>query len=201
MAWSLVSHSQSAIIAITAIDGTRGAERMSLRSMSVKAVFDSYEQERLPVWRYLALVRASPGADHYDVHTTVSVLVADDFAEWRAYTRNLLQSGQAYRVIGEATNGLEAVQKSIELRPDIVLLDVRMPILNGIEAAERIRQASPASRIIFVTQTDDRDTRTAALSAGAEEYLLKAKVFTDLLPTIDEVLRNRHGPQPVRPIE
>jgi len=164
-------------------------------------VFDSYEQERLTVWRYLALVGSVGRADHYDVQTSVSILVADDFAEWRAYTRNLLQSRQAYQVIGEATNGLEAVQKSIELRPDIVLLDVRMPILNGIEAAERIRQASPASRIIFVSQNDDRDTRTAALATGAEEYVLKAKVSTDLLPTIDEILRNRHGLQVVRPIE
>jgi DNA-binding NarL/FixJ family response regulator len=86
-----------------------------------------------------------------------------------------------------------AVQKATELSPDFVLLDIGMPIMNGIEAAKRIRQASPASRIIFVTQEDDADIRIAAL-AIAEGYLLKSNAASELLPAIDAALADATMP-------
>ena len=115
------------------------------------------------------------------------ILVADDFVPWRAQARSLLQQQPEWRII-EACDGLEAVHKAAEVRPDIVLLDIGMPILNGIEAAQKIREASPHSRIIFVTSDGDADVKAAALATGAEAYLLKARAASELLPTIAATL-------------
>jgi len=121
------------------------------------------------------------------------ILVADDFAEWRFRVRSILKARPEWQVIGEACNGLQAVQTTTELCPDIVLLDIGMPILDGFEAAKRIRQGSPSSRIIFVTQEDDEEIRIAALATGAEAYLLKANAANELLPAIDAALGNGYA--------
>jgi len=113
----------------------------------------------------------------------LSILVADDFAPWRAQARRLLQQQNEWQII-EACDGLEAIHKAGELQPDIVLLDIAMPILNGIEAAQKIREASPQSRIIFVTMDGDADAKAAALATGAQAYLSKARAASELLPTI-----------------
>lgn len=120
------------------------------------------------------------------------ILVVDDFAEWRVRVRSMLQARPEWKVIGEACDGLEAVQRTTELQPDIVLLDIGMPLLNGIEAAKRIRQDSPSSRIIFVTQENDADIRTEALATGAEGYLLKANAMNELLPAVEASSPNGH---------
>jgi DNA-binding NarL/FixJ family response regulator len=104
----------------------------------------------------------------------------------------MLQARPEWKVIGEACDGLEAVQRTTELQPDIVLLDIGMPILNGIEAAKRIRQDSPSSRIIFVTQENDADIRSEALATGAERYLLKANAMEELLPAVEASSVNGH---------
>lgn len=130
--------------------------------------------------------------EHVERERPVRILVADGFAPWRSKVRSLLQVRPEWQVIGEACDGLEAVQRTTELRPDIVLLDIGMPILNGIEAAKRIRQCSPSSRIIFVTQQNDSDTRLAALAAGAEAYLVKANAASELLPAIEWSLPRRN---------
>jgi DNA-binding NarL/FixJ family response regulator len=93
----------------------------------------------------------------------------------------MLEACPEWQVIGEASDGFQGVLRTTELHPDIVLIDIGMPIMNGIEAAKRIRQASPASKIIFVTQENDADTRSAALATGAEGYLLKANAASELL--------------------
>src|SRR5215470_11253879 len=122
----------------------------------------------------------------------IRILVADDVVEWRVGIRSILKARPEWQVIGEAGDGMEAVQRTAELRPDIVLLDIGMPLLNGIEAAQRIRQVSPSSRIIFVTQNDGRESMTAALAAGAEGYVLKASAARDLLPAIETAMRDGH---------
>jgi CheY-like chemotaxis protein len=103
---------------------------------------------------------------HRSSSAGVRILLADDFAPWRSQVRSFLQSETKWKIVFEACDGLEAVQKTVELRPDIVLLDISMPGLNGIEAASRIRQRSPDSRIIILTQNADEDLMTAALARG-----------------------------------
>ena len=120
------------------------------------------------------------------------ILVVDDFAEWRGRVRSMLQAQPEWQVIGEACDGLEAVQRTQELHPDIVVLDIGMPKLGGIEAAKRIRRDSPSSRIIFVTQENDADIRSEALATGAERYLLKANAMEELLPAVEASSVNGH---------
>jgi DNA-binding NarL/FixJ family response regulator len=122
----------------------------------------------------------------------ISIIVADDFADWRFQVRSILQARPDWAVIGEARDGFEAVQMTIELRPDVVLLDIGMPMLNGIEAAKRIRHGAPKSRIIFVTQESDADIGTAALAVGAVGYVLKTTIANELLYTIDAAVRRDH---------
>jgi len=92
------------------------------------------------------------------------ILVADDSEVWRVKIRSILQGRPDWEVVGEACDGLQPVQKTTELRPDVVLLDIGMPILHGIEAAKRIRQSSPDSRIIFVTLNNDREVEVPTSS-------------------------------------
>jgi len=100
----------------------------------------------------------------------------------------MLEAVPGYQVVAEAGDALEAVQKAAQLHPEIVLLDIGMPLLNGIEAAPRIRRASPHSKIVFVTQESDHDIRIAALATGAEGYLLKSRVASELIPAMDALV-------------
>jgi len=102
-----------------------------------------------------------------------------------------LQERPGWQIVGQACDGLEAVQRSAELAPDLVILDIGMPFLNGIEAAKQIRQVSPATKIIFLTQDNDADLEKAALALGAEAYVVKSNVASALLPTIDGFIEKR----------
>jgi two-component system nitrate/nitrite response regulator NarL len=121
---------------------------------------------------------------------TVRILIADDFAEWRSRIRSLLETHPEWSVISEACAGAEAVQKTAELRPDIVILDIAIPRLNGIDAAKIIRHRSPSARVIFVSQIGDAEFRNATLAAvGAVGYVLKARAASDLQPAVEHALR------------
>jgi DNA-binding NarL/FixJ family response regulator len=118
------------------------------------------------------------------------VLLADDYAPWRSQVRSFLQRETEWEIVFEARDGLEAVQKTVELHPDVVLLDLSMPGVNRIEAARRIRQLSPDSKIIILTQNADKDLMTAALQAGAVAYVLKAEMTSKLLSMAKPALRS-----------
>jgi two-component system response regulator NreC len=90
------------------------------------------------------------------------------------------------QVVGEAANGFDAIQKASELKPDLILLDIQLPDINGIEVSSRIGHAIP---VLFATQSNDPDLARAALSNGAYGLLLKADAQTELLPAIETVLR------------
>jgi DNA-binding NarL/FixJ family response regulator len=117
------------------------------------------------------------------------VVVVDDFEGWRRTICSILEAAPELRVIGEAADGEEAVQKAEELKPDLITLDVGLPKLNGIEAAARMSKISPRSKIVFVSQHTDADVLRAALSTGASGYVHKANANTELLPAVAAVLR------------
>ena len=122
---------------------------------------------------------------------TIRVLVVDDYKDWRDQVRSLLRARPEWEIICEASDGSEAVQKAEELKPDVILLDIGLPGLNGIEAAHRIRQLSPNSKIIFLSMETSPDVVQVALSTGTEGYVRKTDVHGDLLPAIDAVLRGK----------
>ncbi len=101
----------------------------------------------------------------------------------------LLQSRPEWQVIAEASDGSEAVQKAEALKPDLILLDIGLPKLNGIEAAQQIRQLSPNSKIIFLSQNKDPEIVRAALGTGALGYVRKTDARRELLLAVDAVLR------------
>jgi DNA-binding NarL/FixJ family response regulator len=119
------------------------------------------------------------------------ILIADDYEGWRQQARSLLQAERQWQVIAEASDGSEAVQKAEELKPDLIVLDIGLPNLNGIEAARRIRELSPDSKIIFLSLYSSPDLVQAALSTGALGYVHKADAQSELLPAVDAVLRGK----------
>jgi len=122
--------------------------------------------------------------------TPIRLLVVDDYEPFRRFLRSILQKNFDCRNILEASDGGEAVTLAEELQPDLVLLDIGLPTLNGIEAARRIRQLSPKSKIVFVTENRSSDIREAALSTG-EAYVVKADVGSELVAAVNTVLRNK----------
>ena len=123
--------------------------------------------------------------------SSVRILVADDFEPWRQQICSMLQTGLELRVIAEAEDGLEAVQKAAELKPDLILLDIGLPTLNGIEAARQIRKFAPESKIIFVSQESSADVVREALSLGTCGYVVKSQAQGDLLAAVHAVLKGR----------
>jgi len=117
------------------------------------------------------------------------ILIVEDFAPFRRFVCSTLQQEGKFQVIGEAADGLEAVQKAAGLKPDLILLDIGLPTLNGIEAARRMSAVAPASKIIFVSQNHDPDIMKAALKDGAWAYVFKSRDASELLTAIAAVLR------------
>jgi DNA-binding NarL/FixJ family response regulator len=128
--------------------------------------------------------------------SSIRILVVDDFEPLRQEICSILQTRPELRVVAEVGDGLEAVQKAQELKPDLILLDIGLPTLNGLQAAKRIRQVAPDAAIIFVTQQRDKDLVKAALSTGARGYVLKTDAGRELLPAVDAVLRGDHFVSP-----
>jgi|SRR5581483_50904 len=117
----------------------------------------------------------------------IRILVADDSPEVRHAICTLLTGVPGFEVICDVADGAQAVAKAHELQPDIVLLDIRMPILSGIQAAQQILEVSPQSELIFLTQYGSRHLTTEALRVGARGYVLKSQAAVDLIPAIHAV--------------
>jgi DNA-binding NarL/FixJ family response regulator len=121
-----------------------------------------------------------------------SILIVDDVAEWRDRARRILEKQPQWLIVAEACDGAQAVERAEELNPDLVLLDIGMPVLNGFEAAGQIQRILPDSKIVFLTQERDADIRIAALDAGAHGYVVKADAASELIPAITAALCSEH---------
>ena len=123
--------------------------------------------------------------------TQVRILVVDDSQVFRRFVSSRLQEEPNLPVICEVSDGLEAVLKAEELHPDLILLDIGLPKLNGIEAAKKIHKVAPASKILFLTLNSDPDVVRMALSTGAKGYVLKRDAERELLPAIEAVVQGK----------
>ena len=121
----------------------------------------------------------------------VRVLVIDDFGPWQDFVSKTLGKEPDLEIIGRVADGSEAVEQAEQLQPDLILLDIGLPTLNGIEAARRIREVSPASKVLFVSENRSPDTAKEALSTGAGGYVVKSDAVSDLLPAIKAVLSGK----------
>jgi DNA-binding NarL/FixJ family response regulator len=121
----------------------------------------------------------------------VRILVVDDFEPWRQHICSTLKARQELQMVGDASDGLEAVHKAEGLKPDLILLDIGLPNLNGIEAARQIRKLAPESKIIFGSQESSLDVVQEALNVGARGYVLKTRAAMDLIPAVEAVLEGR----------
>jgi DNA-binding NarL/FixJ family response regulator len=122
---------------------------------------------------------------------TVRILVVDDHPVVRHGVRTLLGSRSEWEIVDEAEDGIEAVEKADRLKPDVIVLDVSMPRMDGLEACRRIRKSVPKSEILIVTQHDSPQMMREALGAGARGYVVKANMARDLPAAVDAVSQHR----------
>jgi DNA-binding NarL/FixJ family response regulator len=123
--------------------------------------------------------------------SSLRVLVVDDFEPFRQLVRSTVAGKLELQIVGEASDGLEAVQKAAELKPDLILLDVALPSLNGIEAARQIRKLVPESKIIFLSQESSAEVVQEALGLGAWGYVVKTRVGSELLHALESVISGK----------
>ena len=119
----------------------------------------------------------------------VQVLLVDDVPEVRIVIASFLKKDSRLKISSEASDGIEAVRKAEQLQPDLILLDIGLPCLNGLDAAHLIRKVSPQSKILFVSQESSAEIVQEAFRIGAHGYVVKADMMSDLLAAVDAVLR------------
>lgn len=118
-----------------------------------------------------------------------TILVVDDFQPLRRFVCSALEQRAEFQVIGQAADGLEAVQKAAELQPDLILLDLSLPKLNGIAAARQIRQLAPKSKILFLSEHASKEILEEALSMGASGYVVKSDAGHELFTALQAVIQ------------
>jgi DNA-binding NarL/FixJ family response regulator len=133
---------------------------------------------------------------NFSMNTPIRVLLVDDHVMLRQGTAELLHREPDIEIVGEAADGQEAVELTQRLRPDIVVMDIRMPVLSGIEATRRIRSSLPEVQVLVLTAHDDDQYIFSLLQAGASGYLLKSAPVTDLIRAVRQV---QAGESPLDP--
>jgi two-component system response regulator NreC len=118
----------------------------------------------------------------------IRLLLADDHALIRQGLKTLLEK-QGYQVVGEASDGQEAIRAVEKNQPDVAIIDISMPVLNGVDAAREMKRAAPKTKVILLTQHDEGQYVTESLRAGVKGYVLKRQVAEDLVHAIKEVCR------------
>jgi len=123
--------------------------------------------------------------------STLRVLVVDDYEPFRRFVCSTLKGKLNLQVVCEASDGSEAVRRAQELKPDLILLDIGLPTLNGLQAAREIRELAPESKIIFVSHESGPDFVQEALKLGAWGYVVKSRGGTDVLAAVQAVLSGK----------
>ncbi|HEY6466934.1 MAG TPA: response regulator transcription factor [Candidatus Acidoferrales bacterium] len=126
------------------------------------------------------------------INSSVRILVADDNEAIRNSLCSALQSQAGWTVCGEATDGHDAFEKAVELKPDVILLDVSMPRLNGFETAARIHEQIPDVEILIVTEHDSRTLAHVVSQPGVRGYVIKSRIERDLIPAVEAA--SKHQP-------
>jgi DNA-binding NarL/FixJ family response regulator len=141
--------------------------------------------------------------DNVRSSSSVHILVVEDFVPFQQYIISILATERGLEVIAGVSDGLEAVQKAKELKPDLILMDIGLPSLSGIEAARRIRKAVPEAKVVFLSQESSVDVVQMALNTGASAYVVKANAETELLEAVRTALRRNQPDSNVQasPIE
>ncbi len=121
----------------------------------------------------------------------IRVLVVDDYEQFHQFVRSALGEIPQLQIVGEAFDGFDAIEKAEQLRPDLILLDIGLPGLNGLDVARRIRRLCPESKILFLSQESSVCVVETALALGAQGYLIKADAGEDLLDAIGAVVQGR----------
>jgi two-component system NarL family response regulator len=134
---------------------------------------------------------AAHGGGHAAAAERIRVLLVDDHALFRRGLLLVLESEDGIEVVGEADDGEEAIRKAEELAPDVVLMDVRMPRVSGIEATRRLAESLPTTRIIVLTVSDEEDDLYEAIKAGASGYLLKEISIEEVADAVRAVMQGQ----------
>ena len=121
--------------------------------------------------------------------SSIRVLVVEDSGEFRKFICSMFGERPEVEIVGEDVDGLQAIQRADELQPDLILLDIGLPSLNGIEVARQVLKLSPKSRILFISQEASADVVREALGTGAHGYLVKVDAGSELLIGVSAVLR------------
>ena len=124
-------------------------------------------------------------------HVIIRILVVDDFAPWLRFVSSIVEKEPGWQIVCEVSDGLEAVHKAEELQPDLVLLDVGLPELNGIEAARQIRKIFPNLKILFLSAFDSVGVVEDALNTGASGYVVKVDAGGELVGAVEAVLQGK----------
>ena len=123
--------------------------------------------------------------------SSLRVLVVDDCESFRRFVCSTLEKKPDLQVVGEASDGLEAVQKTEELQPDLIVLDIGLPTLNGIEVARRIRKLRPECKMLFMSQESSADVAQETFRLGAMGYVVKSHAGSELFVALEEVCQGR----------
>ena len=122
---------------------------------------------------------------------SIRILIVEDSQPWRRAIRSTLEEAPDLVVVCECVDGLDAIRKSEQLQPDLVMLDIGLPSINGFEAARGIRKVAPRSKILFLTACLSGDLVHEAFQVGALGYVVKSNAASDLLSAVDAVMRDR----------
>jgi DNA-binding NarL/FixJ family response regulator len=121
----------------------------------------------------------------------IRILVADDYPAVRRGVRAVLEAHNGWQVVAEAENGQQALEQARELTPDVAVIDISMPMMNGLELARELRVALPQTEILILTQHNSRGMLEQAVKAGARGYVVKSAVASELIPAVEAVLQHQ----------